>query len=376
MVDTKSKTVVVIASLAESLIRFRGALLKEMIRRGHTIYAIAPAGDASTIQSLSQLGVIFMQLPLARAGLNPLADLQYCFSLIKLLAGLKVDIVLSYTIKPVIYGSIAARLCRVSKITSMITGLGYAFTEGAGILRKLTSLIARALYRIALRQNNLVFFQNPDDRAVFEELKLITAYTEVELVNGSGVDLVEFAWSPPGNKPIFLLIARLVRDKGVIEFMDAARKVKEKYPHARFQIAGWIDSNPSSISKELLNTWVASGVVEYLGKLEDVRPTLRDCTVYVLPSYREGTPRSVLEAMAIGRPIITTDAPGCRETVISGYNGYLVRVKSSDELAQRMEAFLIDPELVLSMGLRSRHRAEEKYDVNAVNNQMLSAMGL
>ncbi len=179
-----------------------------------------------------------------------------------------------------------------------------------------------------------------------------------------------------GAATTFLLIARLLGDKGVREYVEAVRRIKARYPDVVFRLVGWIDENPNAIREQELNDWVSEGVVEYLGRLSDVRPAIADCTVYVLPSYREGTPRTVLEAMAMGRPIITTDAPGCRETVVDGENGFLVPVKAVDELVSAMEKFVLFPGLVEKMGRRSREIAEAKYDVNAVNAVMLREMGI
>jgi glycosyltransferase involved in cell wall biosynthesis len=200
-------------------------------------------------------------------------------------------------------------------------------------------------------------------------------------VNGSGVDISEYAVAPlptMGDVPTarFLLIARLLGDKGIREYAQAAAIVKAKYPQVQFDLVGWIDDNPNAIQQHELDSWVNEGVFNFLGRLADVQPAIAACSVYVLPSYREGTPRTVLEAMAMGRPIITTDAPGCRETVIDGYNGYLVPVKAVEELASAMEKFILNPELIVSMGAASRTLAEKKFDVHSVNQAMLQAMGL
>ena len=197
------------------------------------------------------------------------------------------------------------------------------------------------------------------------------------MVNGSGVDLDEFGPEPPpaaGN--CFLIICRFLGNKGVREYAQAAHRVRLRHPNAVFCLAGWIDDNPDAIAESELDAWVQSGDIEYLGRLEDVKPALRECSVYVLPSYREGTPRTVLEAMAIGRPVITTDAPGCRETVTDGENGFLVPVKSVGALVEAMQRFIDNPDLAAEMGKRSREIAEEKYDVHKVNKVMLRDMGI
>jgi glycosyltransferase involved in cell wall biosynthesis len=287
----------------------------------------------------------------------------------------KPTFVLGYTVKPVIYGSLAGWLASVPRRFALITGLGYAF-QGEGQRGRLQKLV-QALYSMAIARVEKVFFQNPDDEALFRQRKILQASTRSFVVNGSGVDLNEFAVAPlPPGPPRFLLIARLLGDKGVREYAHAARLVRARYPEAKFGIAGWIDENPDAISKSELDAWVAEGTLQYFGRMSDVRPALENSSVYVLPSYREGTPRTVLEAMAMGRAIITTDAPGCRETVINGDNGFLVPVKSVDELAQAMISFVQRPALMQTMGLRGRQLAEEKYDVHKVNEMMLREMGM
>lgn len=282
---------------------------------------------------------------------------------------------MSYTIKPVIYGSLAARLAGIKNIYSLVTGLGYAFTERNSKAR-LINKIVRTLLKIALKYNKTVFFQNPDDKDLFTDKHLLTSPEQACIVNGSGVDLNYYSRQQLPAQTSFLLISRLIKSKGIIEYVNAAKIVKEKYPHIKFQLAGWIDSNPSAIKQTLLDEWVDSGVIDFLGRLDDVRPALKECSIYVLPSYREGTPRTVLEAMATGRPVITTDTPGCRETVQDGFNGYLVPVKSIEELSQKMLLLIENSELAIKMAENSYTVAQEKYDVHKVNYEIMSKMNL
>jgi glycosyltransferase involved in cell wall biosynthesis len=280
-----------------------------------------------------------------------------------------------YTIKPVIYGSLAAWLSGVPQRFALVTGLGYAF-QGEGQRGRLKALVQR-LYALALAQAHQVFFQNPDDEALFRQRGILAAGTPSCVVNGSGVDVASYTVAPlPPGPPRFLLIARLLGDKGVREYAQAARRIRAAHPGVQCALVGWIDSNPNAIAQHELDAWVAEGSIEFLGRLADVRPAIADCSVYVLPSYREGTPRTVLEAMAMGRAIITTDAPGCRETVVDGDNGCLVPVKSVDALEQAMLKFINAPALAARMGQRARQVAEEKYDVHKVNAVMLREMGI
>ncbi|MEN1959488.1 glycosyltransferase family 4 protein [Luteimonas sp. MJ246] len=365
-----------VASFPDSILKFRGALILAILEAGNAVHVAAPGlpPGAAIRSSLEALGVKVHDIPLGRTGTNPLADLKLLSHLCGLFRGVRPDVFLGYTIKPVIYGTIAAWMAGVPRRFALVTGLGYAFTGNRqGIVKRVVS----GLYRFALGRTHKVFFQNPDDERLFRELGIAPAGIPSVVVNGSGVDVAAFPVTPlPGSPPVFLLIGRLLGDKGVREFAEAARKVTALHPEARFHAVGWIDSNPDAIAQSELDAWVADGTLEFLGKLDDVRPAIAASTVYVLPSYREGTPRTVLEAMAMGRPIITTDAPGCRETVINGDNGFLVPVQSVDALVEAMLKFITDPALAPRMGRRSRQMAEDKYDVHKVNAVMLREMGI
>jgi len=368
--------IAVVAGFAPSLVGFRGPLLQAMVDAGHEVIACAPEYSDGVVSALSGMGVACQDIPLERTGVNPVHDMLTLGSLKRLFEGLHPDCVLSYTAKPVIYGSLAAGLAGVHKIYSMITGLGYAFGDSS-VKQRLIGLPVQVLYRSALRRNDAVFFQNPDDQELFLRKGLISNPRQAVLTNGSGVDLVHYLEAPPVTDNIsFLLIARLIRDKGIFEYVEAARRIKRRHPSAGFRIVGPFDSNPSAISRNVVEQWQREGVIEYLGETGDVRPYIANCSVYVLPSYREGTPRSVLEAMAMARPIITTDAPGCRETVVHGRNGYLVAVKDVDGLTEAMDRFIATPQLIPDMGRESREIAIEKYDVRKVNETILRTMGI
>jgi glycosyltransferase involved in cell wall biosynthesis len=369
-----------VASYAQSLVLFRGPLLKALLNAGHEVIAMAPDEDPKTTHTLSQYGAMFISIPLSRTGINPLGDMVTFSSLRATLRRYRPDIVLSYTVKPVIYASMAAKSVGVGSVFSIVTGLGYAFIEvdgQVGIKRTIIGGIVDQLYRTALRTNTRVMFQNPDDRDLFVK-RGIVAIGKCQIINGSGVDTNHYAESPveAHGHLTFLLIARLLGDKGIREYVAAARIIKARYPDSVFWLLGPSDPNPAAIPIDELDTWQREGVIEYLGKTDDVRPFLAKTSVYVLPSYREGTPRTVLEAMAMGRPIITTDAPGCRETVVEGENGFLVPVRNAQALAKAMEKFIHQPELIAIMGKRSREIAVEKYDVHNVNRAIMTTMGL
>lgn len=366
-----------VGSLAESLINFRGPLIAALQAGGVHVHVAAP--DMPQVnpirEQLQAWGVDVHSIILHRTGMNPVVDLQTLWCLWRLMRRIRPEYVLSYTVKPVIYGSLAAALAGVPRCFALITGLGYAFQQQ--IKGGLLQYLVQRLYVIALSKNQGIFFQNPDDQKLFRQQGLVVSSTHTCVVNGSGVDIARFSVQPfPEGPTNFLLIARLLGDKGVREFVGAACKVKAVHPQVQFTMVGWIDSNPDAIQQHELDDWVNSGVIHFMGRLSDVRPVIAACSVYVLPSYREGTPRTVLEAMAMGRAIITTDAPGCRETVVDGDNGLLVSVKSVDALAQAMCRFIDEPNLAVAMGMRSRLIAEDKYDVNKVNAVMLSEMGL
>lgn len=383
--------ILVVGGCPRTLLNFRGELLKTLKTRGHEVSTCAGGFNPLISERLNSMGMAYYPIRLARAGMNPLADLTTMMDLLRLVRRLRPDLVLTYTIKPNIYGAFAAAWCRVPAIYAMVEGLGYAFMPPSSLTQLLVGRVARLLYKIAIRKNKGVFFLNPDDLELFVSLNLVRPNQAI-LLNGTGVDLDYFAPAPlpPEDNLSFLLIARLLRDKGVGEYVAAARMIKAKHPRTKFLLAGELDPNPASITQGELASWIEEGVIDYLGFLNDVRPAIARSAVVVLPSYREGMPRSILEAMAMGRPIITTDAPGCRETIkrdvsagslsqdgiIKGENGFLVPVKDPEGLAYAMEQFVRHPDLVTSMGQLSREYAVERFDVHKVNEAMLEAMGL
>jgi glycosyltransferase involved in cell wall biosynthesis len=359
-------------SYAPSLINFRGPLLAALVAKGVDVHVSAPDIPAETTAQLAAMGVTAHSLPLQRTGRGLLGDIGYFRALRRLMASIRPDCVLGYTVKPNIWGSIAAKLSGVRSY-SWITGLGFVFIDGDGLGRKATQMVARQLYRVATACNEKVIFQNPDDRADFLAHGCLADHSKTALVNGSGVDTSHFCAAPLPDAPIFLLIARLLRSKGLAEYGDAAQRVKARIPHARFQLAGMLDEGPDAISQTELDALIAGGI-EYLGPLTDVRPAIAAASVYVLPSWREGTPRTVLEAMAMGRPIITNDVPGCRQTTVEGVNGLLVQPHDAALLAAAMETLASDGALRARMGQASLDRVREIYAVEKVNAAMLAIM--
>jgi glycosyltransferase involved in cell wall biosynthesis len=369
----------ILASLPSSLSNFRGALIESLLDLGHEVYAGAPGilEDSVTCDWLNERGVRYHDVPLSRTGLSVTGDLRTFIALRRMMLIIRPDLVLAYTVKPVIWGMIAAWLARVPKRVALITGLGYAFVGKAYGKRAIIRWIVSRLYSIALRRASLVFFQNPDDRAEMRRQGISPVHVPTKVVNGSGVDLLQFPHVDLTDEPPqFLLIARLLGDKGIREYAQAAAALVPHWPGVGFHIVGGLDPNPNGLGISEVEEWVRAGNIIWHGALDDVQPALAAAHVYVLPSYREGTPRTVLEAMATGRAIITTDAPGCRETVQEGENGFLVPVRNSSALTAAMEKFLLEPELIDRMGEQSRRIATEKYDVHKVNAAMIDAMGL
>lgn len=374
-VTVDAKTVLVLGAHPDSLLAFRGPLLRAMVARGHRVIACASSASATVRDRLADIGVRYVDIAFQRTGLNPLHDLATVRTLIELMRAERPEMVLAYTIKPVVYGGLAARMTGVPAFFAMIEGVGYAFAS-QDRLAWLAGLIARPLYRVSLSSAKRVFFLNPDNLALFTRLGLLRSARQAALLDGIGIDLEQYQPASLPDRLSFLLIARLLTSKGVAEYVGAARLVKAKYPQAEFRIVGWIDDHPEAVRATDLQQWITEGSIEYLGRLDDVRPAIAGCSVYVLPSYHEGLPRTVLEAMAMGRAIITTDAPGCRETVVPGQNGQLVPVRDVPSLAAAMESYLRDPTQIARAGAASRRMAVRKYDVHAVNAKILRAMSL
>jgi glycosyltransferase involved in cell wall biosynthesis len=367
------KSLAIISSQAFSLINFRGQLIADLVAKGTQVFALAPDYTDDLRLSIHALGAVPIDFHLTRTGMSPWRDLRDMLLLTMLLRRLSPDAALTYFIKPVIYGTLAAWMARVPHRVAMIEGLGYVFTSSGEHLpwvRRLLRSTVSVMYRVALSRAQRVVFLNRDDIFEFTTGGLVTP-DKVEHIEGIGVDLNYWGVANAVVSPTtFVLAARLLREKGIIEFAQAAARVKTLHPTARFILLGALDPNPGSLDIDEIKSWVRSGTIEWPGHV-DPKPCLAQASVYVLPSYREGLPRSTLEAMAMGRAVITTDVPGCRETVVDGVNGFLVPKCDVLALAEAMLKFIDQPERVAVMGQASRRMVEARFDVKKINPQLL-----
>ena len=361
-----------LSSHTPSLFWFRMDMMRDFIKLGHTVVAVGNEAAEKWEKQFSDKNIRYIQADICRNGTNPLKDIKTLFSLRRILRREAPDRIFTYQAKTVIYGSIAARSLGIREVFPLIAGCGSVFLS-RGLKAGLLRAVLRAEYRFALKKCRNVFFQNRDDYELFRDLKAVSPEKAV-MINGSGVNLEKFTVLPFPSGSAFLCISRLIRDKGVGEYLRAAEIVKKKYPQVRFLLVGPYDSNPSALKKEEVEKYAGSGIIEYYGEQTDVIPFLEQCGVFVLPSYREGTPKTVLEAMACGRAVITTDAPGCRETVKDGLNGFLVPVRDVGALADKMIYLINNPHTAEKMGQSGRKIAEEKFDVKSVNKKIAEVM--
>lgn len=368
--------IAVIGGVPQSLTTFRGELIKEIKNKGHNVCALAGGEEPHVTALLDSFGVKFVSYPIERTKLNPFSDLATLWFLYRWFKDNKIDMVFSYTAKPIIWGGLARRMAGVKYFHAMVTGLGRQFSFDSGKERLLSSFIAR-LYQLALVNADSVIFQNRDDQQFFID-QGITPETLTHRVNGSGVDLKHYTCSPLPDGPItFIAIGRLLAEKGFREYVQAAIEVSESYPEARFQIVGMKDNGKNAITERELETWSAHPNIEFLGKVDDSAISLSRCHVFVLATYlREGVPRTILEALAIGRPVITTDSVGCRDAITHGENGLLVEPRSVEELTTAMIELIANPQCLKKMAHNARRTAEERYDVVKVNAHMLQIMDL
>ena len=352
------------ASYAPSLLNFRKHLIQKFLDEGYKVVVVAPDFESGLEKKLLEMGCEIEPVFLLRNKINIISDLKYLVQLVLLLKKHRPDIMVSYTIKPNLWGAVAAELTKTASI-SIVTGLGHSFEKGGN---KFLTILINRLSKYALNSNMCVIFQNSDDISDLIKLKVLRDKSKAKLVNGSGVDTKHYAVEPLPNNLKFLMLARFIKSKGVIEYCEAAKIIKSKGYEASFILAGQDDSSKDGLKRSQLvkkyGHWV-----EILKEVEDVRPLITAISVYVLPSYREGTPRSALEAMSMGRPVITSNAPGCRETVVDGQNGLLVESKNITSLVNALENICENSYLIEKMGKKSRQLIMDKFEIDFVTKQ-------
>ena len=376
--------VVIIGTVATSFYGFRADLIQMLIKQGHQVYAFTCEYTVEDLRKIERLGAIPVTYTSNRGGLNPIADIKQTYILAKQIKEINPDLVFSYFVKPVIFGTLAAKIAKVPKIIGMLEGLGYTFTDQPEGLSKKTKFIKKIqifLYKISLPFLDKVIFLNPDDpRDLLEKYKI--KVRETEILGGIGLNLADYPYqcinhAKINNKVTFLFIGRLLKEKGIHDFVAASKIVKALYPETTFTILGRIDTaNMGALMQSELDDLINTKVINYPGHVLNVTDWIANSDVFVLPSYREGVPRSTQEAMAIGRAIITTDVPGCRETVVDGINGFLVPKWNPNALAEKMIYLIEHPEKICTMGNESHKIAVEKFDAEKVNQRLMKILGL
>jgi glycosyltransferase involved in cell wall biosynthesis len=358
--------------------RFSEALIDDLVRAGYEVDYLGPNVTARTAAAVRALGAEPVEAPLDRTGMDPVADVRFVAWFVRYLRKRRVEIVLSRQPKANILGMLGATLAGVRRRAAMVEGLGYAFTPGQATWKKRLLRIAQMLlYKLSFNGAHVVFFLNKDDMKELESMRLVHR-ERAFLLGPIGLSFEDWPEAPPHLDPFtFTQIARVLREKGVVEFAAAARIVHARHPRVRFRLVGPLDTNPGAIPESEVRRWVDEGALEWIPWTDDVPGVLRRTSVFVLPSYyREGVPRSTQEAMAVGRPVITTDVPGCRETVVDGVNGFLVPPRDPAALAAAMIRFIEEPDLVVRMGRESRRIAEQRFDVRKVNRKLIEALAL
>jgi glycosyltransferase involved in cell wall biosynthesis len=378
--EIKRKRILISCDSPRSLLAFRGKLIERLIEK-HEVHVFTPKiGDLAISGQLATMGVQVHENNLNPSNVSIWSDLKYLKQLYRLIKALRPDVFFPYTFKPVIYGTIVARFCKVGYITPMLTGLGNNFSK---LEKKLTFVqrITQILLKYSMRahKNLCIIFQNRDDFETLLTARVLSLKNRVQVVNGSGVDLSYYKYFAPDLKAVsFLMIARLINAKGIREYYEAARVLKQRFPHLNFRLIGPYDDNIDAIDKDFYMKIRTDGVLEYLGLINDVRPHIRNTSVVVLPSYYgEGIPRCILEGMAMGRAIITSNSVGCKETVnpsVSEINGFLVPAMNIDALIRKMQHYIEHPTDIIRYGINGRKYAEEKFDVDKVNRNMVQIL--
>lgn len=352
--------------------KLRQNLIDAFSKKGFECYVALPKTDIAFWQKKYPHFYFCSFEAFSGTSIGLLDNLKTFFKIKQLVQSVKPEVVFLGNVKPNIYGGIAAYKCGIKNIYGLISGLGYAFIDEPGFKRSLVKNICLFLYKFSFRHFSHVFFQNHDDRDLFIEKRVVKAETS-SVVAGTGVDLNLFNPQPFPEALTFFMAARLLKEKGVFHFVEAAKILKKKYPHVKFVLGGNIDTNPSAITKQQLDECLHD--VNYIGFVENMPEAMAKCSVFVYPSYyREGTPRALLEALACGRPVITTDNVGCRETVLDGQNGYKIEIKSTKSLVDAMEKFITDPGKISGMGANSRKLAENKFDIRLVNQDIYNTV--
>jgi glycosyltransferase involved in cell wall biosynthesis len=368
--------IAIIGTTSSSMLGFRKDLIKTLFEEGDEVFALAMDYTDETRRAVKELGAQPVDYFISRAGLNPFVAIYHTLQLSRILKSLSLDIVFSYFSKPVIFGTLSAQLAKIKCLVGMLEGLGYVFTEqpnGTPFKVKLLRKAQIFLYKFVFRfLDHIIFLNHDDPKDLIERNNM--KIKNITVLGGIGLNLEEYPFSEPISDPVrFLFIGRLLAEKGIHEFIKAAQIVKQHYPLVEFIVLGGIDeANPGGISKDALTSFTKQGLIIYPGYVADVTEWIKRSSVFVLPSsYREGLPRSTQEAMSVGRPIITTNVTGCRDTVVDGLNGYLIAPHSVDDLVKKMMLFIKDRSLIKSMGLASHQIAVKKYDANIINKQLI-----
>lgn len=379
-----NKKIAIIGSTAYNLYNFRKDFIFACLEQGHQVYAFVSEYDDQWLDIIKNLGATPISYQLSRGGLNPLSDLYSIFQLINKIKEIQPDIVFSYSTKPIIYATLAAYKTNVPYIYGMIEGLGSPFTihkHGQSLKTKLIRFVQISLYRLAFPYLDKIIFLNRDDpKDLVHRYNLPHKNNAIEVLGPIGLNLQEYAytkWDTEKNLS-FIFIARLIAEKGIFEYLEAARIVKEKYPDITFKIIGGLDpENPTGLKQVQLDQLIETGIIEYAGFVKDVNQRICESAVFVLPSYyREGIPRSTQEAMAIGRPVITTDVPGCNETVVEGVTGFLIPKWDVNALVKKMIYFIEYPEQVNKMGYQGFLYANKNFNADHINHRLLQILGM
>lgn len=368
-------TILVLSSHTPSLFWFRMDMMQAFAAKGAKIIAVGPESEDAWASKFAESGIEYRAIPVSRNGLNVLSDVATYKALKKLIFHYQPQKIFTYQAKTIVYGAIAAHsINKDIEVYPLVAGLGSIF-RGKGLKNNLIRLILSIQYRIAFRFSKKVIFQNNDDLSELVNRHLLQR-DKCRIIHGSGVNTDKFEVTKLPQQKAILFIGRLIGDKGIREYLELAKRLKNVHKEVRCMLVGPFDSNPSAISEQELQPYIDNKIIEYYGEQKDVRAYLQQCTVYVLPSYHEGTPKTVLEAMSTGRPIVTTDAPGCRETVENGINGYLVPIKNVEALYNSVCKILDNKSLAETFSVQSRKIAENKYDVKKINSDIIKIMNL